>query len=176
VKKIAALILTFLLIGPLYSQDEPEIQQDISLSLVCMEFDGSHSQIPEKVSLIFEEIQKQELQSKIQGDLFGVFFDSPLLEGSGRPVYALGFEIEPDAPVKAPLQKCVYAYEQVATIIHCGHFETVANSVNILLPFIEENDMEIAGPPAEIWRGDPYRDKPEDLKTTILIPVRDKSI
>lgn len=175
-KKTEAFILTFILIGPLFAQNEPEFQHGIFLNLACMEFDGSHSEIFERVSLFFAEIRKQELQSKIKGDLIGIFFDSPLLEHSDRCGYALGFEIEPEVAVDAPLHKYVYAYENVAAMTHCGPFETVANSFNTLLPFIEENGMEIAGPPVEIWQGEPNRDKPEDLQTTILIPVHKKNM
>jgi hypothetical protein len=93
--------------------------------------------------------------------------------GCLRPVYALGFMIEKEILVKAPLVKDQYAYEKIATIIHHGPYETAANSFNSLLASIEEQGLEFDGPPLQIWMGDPGRDKPEELKTKIIIPVKE---
>jgi len=171
-RKITCILLTFLVSGLLYCQDSVEIQEGVSFWYVCMEFEGAHSQISEKALMLFEEIYKQELQSKVSGDLFGVFFDSPLLGEGMRSVYALGFIIDKEIPVKVPLVKYQYAYEKIATVIHHGPYETTANSFNSLLASIEEKGLEIEGPPVQIWMGDPDRDKPEDLKTKIIIPVK----
>jgi effector-binding domain-containing protein len=173
-KKSVFVMLFIILTCFLFSQERAEIQDGISFKYICMEFSGSHSQIPEKVPVFLKEIHKQKLQSKVEGDLFGVFFDSPLLMKGGRPVYALCFRIDKDIPVKMPLLKLLYEHEKVATIIHRGPYETAANAFNIILPFIEDRDLEIIGPPAVIWMSDPHQDKPEDLKTKIIIPVAEK--
>jgi effector-binding domain-containing protein len=175
VKKLAIFILALLLTGVLYSQEKPEIQDGISFRYIGMEFSGSHSRIPEKVPAFLKEIHEQKIQSDVVGDLFGVFFDSPLLTTGRRPVYALGVRIEKDLTVKMPLLKLLYEYDQVATIIHHGPYETAANAFNIILPFIEEKELEIAGPYVVIWMGNPRHDKPEDLKTKIIIPVKGKN-
>jgi effector-binding domain-containing protein len=164
-----------LICGLLNGQDSIEIQEGISFWYVCMEFEGAHSQISEKAPLLFEEIYKQELQSKVRGDLFGVFFDSPLLGEGKRSVYALGFIIDKEIAVEMPLIKYRYVFQKIATVIHHGPYETVANSFNNLLASIEEQGLEIDGPPLQIWMGDPRRDKPEELMTKIIIPVRRNS-
>ena len=169
---MTCIFLTALICGLLYGQDTMEIQEGISFWYVCMEFEGAHSQISEKAPMLLEEIYKQELQSKVSGHLFGVFFDSPLLGEGKRSVYALGFIIDKEIPIKVPLVKYQYAYEKIATVTHHGPYETAANSFNKLLASIEEQGLEIAGPPLQIWMGDPRQDKPEELKTKIIIPVK----
>ena len=171
-KKPAACFLVFCLPLLLSGQAEVQIKENISFRYMGMEFEGSHSQISEKVPLFIQEIQKQNLLSEAQGDIFGVFFDSALLGEKAGVVYCLGVRILEDTVVEAPLMILTYEHDKAAVMIHSGPYETVANAFNIILPFIEENGWEISGPPLELWMGDPRRDKPEDLKTRIFIPVK----
>jgi len=173
-RKTACFFLSIFISCFLYSLDTAEVQEGISFWYICMEFEGTHSQISEKAGLLFEEIYKQELQKKVRGDFLGVFFDSPLLNEGKRPVYALGFMTDKGILVKAPLVKQLYEYKKVAVAIHYGPYETVANSFNNLLASIESQGLEVNGPPLQIWMGDPRRDKPEELKTKIVIPVKEK--
>ena len=171
-RQTTCLVLIVLICGCLCGQGSLEIQEGISVWYVCMEFDGAHSLISEKAPLLFEEIYKQELQSKVSDDLFGVFFVSPLLGEGRRPVYALGFIIDKEIPVEVPLLKYRYAFQRIVTVIHHGPYETAANSFNSLLASIEDQDLKIDGPPLQIWMGDPRQDKPEKLRTKIIIPVK----
>jgi len=139
-KKIVFVFFMISLTVSLHSQGDVEIKDGISFEYVCMEFEGSHSQIAEKIPFLFSEIRNQELQPKITGDVIGVFLK--------------------------------YEFDRVAEITHHGPFDTVANSFNIILSYIGENGLEIDGPPAEIWIGNPSQDRPEDLKTRIIILVR----
>ena len=126
--------------------------------------------------ILFSEIRKQSLQTKIGGDVLGVFFDSSLLKENKDDFYALGFSIDQGTSLAAPLKMRTYDYEKTAEITHYGPFETVANSFSVILSYIEENGLEIAGPPVEIWMGDPSQDKPEELKTRIIIPVKQLNV
>lgn len=171
-KKIITILFFCSLTFFLYSQETVEIKEGINFSYVCMEFNGSHSQITANMPILFSEIRKQSLETKIGGDVLGIFFDSSLLKEKKDDFYVLGFSIDQNSSIAAPLKMRTYEYDRTAEITHYGPFETVANSFSIILSYIEENELEIAGPPAEIWMGDPSRDKPGDLKTRIIIPVR----
>ncbi len=172
------LLMLFMLLiffcSPVQCQQPVEIKENASFWYVCMEFEREHYLIPEKVGPFVQEVRRQELQSKVRGDLFGIFFDSPVIvEGRGK-TWGLGFKIAEETTVHLPLKNRLFSYEKVATAIHRGPFETVMNTFNVLISYLEEHGFEVIGPPVEIWIGDPARDKPEDLKTEILIPVRAK--
>jgi effector-binding domain-containing protein len=171
-KKIVIILFMVSLILSLHSQGTVEIKEGTNFSYVCMEFKGSHSQITENIPALFLEIRKQSLETKIVGDVLGVFFDSSLLEEEKSDFYVLGFRMDQNSLVASPLEVRTYEFDRTAEITHLGPYETVASSFSIILSYIEENGLEIAGPPAEIWMGDPSQDKPEDLKTRIIIPVR----
>lgn len=171
---IFLLWLTAVLWSPVQGQQPVEIKESVSFWYVYMEFTESHYLIPEKVGLFMQEIQRQELQSKVQGDLFGIFYDSPVIvEGRGK-TWGLGFKIAEDTNVQQPLKKKLFYYEKIATTVHQGPFETAANSFNTVISSLEEQGLEVIGPPVEIWIGNPAQDKPEELKTEILVPVRAK--
>jgi effector-binding domain-containing protein len=52
----------------------------------------------------------------------------------------------------------------------------VANKPLMLLaPVIEEKELEVIGPPVEIWLDDPNQVKPEEYQTEIVIHVREKN-
>ena len=168
---ILALMLVSLVISN-HSQEKVEIKEATNFSYMCMEFRGSHSLIPENMPILFSEIRKQFLETKITGDVLGIFFDSSLLGEEKSDFYVLGFRTDQNSLVASPLQVRTYEFDKTAEITHHGPYETVSSSFSIILSYIKENGLEIAGPPAEIWMGDPSRDNPGDLKTRIIIPVR----
>jgi len=173
-KPVVILLLAILVCSLIQAQEPVKIKENTPFWYLYMEFQDSHYLIPDKVGPFIQEIRKQGIQSKVEGDIFTVFFDSPVIvEGRGES-WGLGFKIAPEIPVELPLKKQRYDYQKIATIIHKGPFETAPNSFNILLAYLEECGLEVVGPPVEIWIGDPAQDKPEDLKTEIILPVREK--
>lgn len=61
-------------------------------------------------------------------------------------------------------------------MIYKGPYDTVGQAYNIILPFIEENNFEVIGPPVERWLDDPNQVKLEDCRTEIIIPIREKGV
>ena len=168
-----ALILLFTI--TCYSQERVTISNSPSFWYVYMEFQGSHYEgLPEKFDLFVQELRRQEFLPKISGDSFCIFFDSPLQVAERDTVWGVGFEIEKDTPVQSPLKKKEFAYEWIAAIICKGpHEPAVGNAHSIIIPYIEENGLEVVGPPVEIWHGNTREDKSEDLSVEILIPIRE---
>lgn len=173
-KKILIFVLTLLVVTMLHAQGEVEIKEGKLFWYVCMEFQGPHYEgLPEKFGMFIQELRKQELPPKISGDSFCIFFDSDLQVAEQDTVWGLGFETQKDADVQLPLKKREYNYQKIATITNRGPYETVGNAYNIIIPYIEENGLKVIGPPVEIWRGNPQEDKPEDLTSEIIIPIRE---
>ena len=171
-KNMVIILLLISLMISLHSQEKVEIKEGTNFSYVCMEFKGSHSLIPENMPILFSEIRKQSLETKITGEVLGIFFDSSLLKEEKSDFYVLGFRMDQNSSVASPLEMRTYEFDRTAEITHSGPYETAGSVFSIILSYIEKNGLEIAGPPAEIWIGDPSRDKPEDLKTRIIIPVK----
>jgi len=162
------------LILTLFAQQPVKIKDATPFWFVYMEFKGSRIETPEKVSIFFQEIRKQELQTSISNDLFCILFDSPYQVGEARDVWALGFEIPEDTPVQLPLKKSQYHYRKIATMIYKGSYDTVGHAYNIILPYLEERDFEIVGPPVEKWLDDPHQVHPEECRTELIVPIREK--
>jgi AraC family transcriptional regulator len=175
-KKVFILVVGFLLVTSLYPEDQVNIKEHISFWYVFLEVKGSRLETLEKIQIFLQEIQKQELQSKISGSLFCVLFDSTLQVEGIRDVWALGYKVSEDTVARPPLKKAEYHYKKVATMIYKGPYDTVGQAYNIILPFIEENNFEVIGPPVERWLDDPNQVELDECRTEIIIPIRQKGV
>ena len=173
--KINYFLLTALSITILLNAQEQqvEIKDGTPFSYVFMTFSGTHYQIPEKIPVFIGEIRKQQLQSKISGDLFGIYFDFRGQVAGVDTVWGLGFKMSKDTTVQLPLKKAQYNYEKIVRMIHVGPYEMVNLAYNVMIAYLEENGMEIIGPPIETWLdANPDQVEPEQHRTEIIIPVR----
>ena len=136
----------------LYAQGEVKIKDGTPFMYVYMEFQGHHYEsLHDKFGMLIQELRNQELLPKISGDSFCIFFDSPLQVVGRDKVWGLGFKIQKDASVQAPLIMKKFDYPKVVTIISKGPYETaLGNAQNIIIPYIEEKGLEVVGPPIEI--------------------------
>jgi effector-binding domain-containing protein len=159
-------------LSPQAAQELPRIINAEPFCYAVMDFQVSQMLVPDKIGVFLEEVRKQGLFPKTQSGVFLIDYDTPLISGEKGQGWGFGFKIAADAEVRPPLLKKTFAYPLIATIIYRGPFETSNNAYNVLVPFLEEEGYEVVGPTVEIWSGDPDRDKPEDLKTEIILPVR----
>jgi DNA gyrase inhibitor GyrI len=173
-KKIIFCVMTFSIAFELNGQEQQqvEIKDGTPFSYVYMEFSGSHYQIPQKIPLFIQEARKQQLQTKVTGDLFGIYFDFRGQVSGVDTVWGFGFKMVKDTTVQLPLKKAQYNYEKIARMIHVGPYVLVGLAYSVMIPLIEEKGMEVIGPPIETWLDDPDQVKPEDCRTEVIIPVR----
>lgn len=167
---VMAFSFTFACIGQ--EQQQVEIKDGTPFSYVYMEFSGSHYQIPEKIPVFIQEARKQQLQTKVTGDLFGISFDFGAQVTGADTVWGLGFKMAKDTTVQLPLKKAQYNYEKIARMIHVGPYVLVDLAYSVMIPLIEEKGMEVIGPPIETWLDDSDQVQPEDCRTEVIIPVR----
>lgn len=173
-KKIIILVFGLSFAISVYPQNQVNIKENISFWYVFMEIKGSRFETPEKIRIFSQEIQKQELESKISGSVFCILFDSPLQVEGVRGYWGLAYNISEDTIVLLPLKKARYSYKKAATMIYKGSYDTVGQGYSVIIPFIEENNLEVIGPPLEMWLDDPNQVKLEECRTEIVIPVREK--
>lgn len=170
-----ALTIAFTLQGQ--EQQQIEIINGTPFRYLYMDFSGSHYLIPEKIPVFFQEIRKQELVNNISGDLFCIYFDFEAQVMAVDTVWGLGFKIRKDTTIHLPLKIANYEYDTLVRMIHIGPYEMVDLTYSKMIPYIEDNGMEVIGPPIETWLDeDPSQVNPENLRTEVIIPVREKTI
>ena len=169
-KKIVCLLLLILFCA-IRVMGQVEVTEGTPFWYVYMEFQGSHDQIPQGLGHLYQEAAKQNLQSLFSRPSFGIFFDSFLRGEDADTVWGLGLQAPEDIEVKLPLNKAKFHYDTVATMIYVGAYASIGLAFNTIVPYIEENNLKIVGPPVEIWMDDPNQVKPQDCRTKVIIPV-----
>lgn len=175
-KKHFLCLVVFALAFALQGQEQQiEIIDGASFQYMYMDFSGSHYLIPEKIPVFFQEVRKQELVKIITGDLFCIYFDFAAQVTDVDTVWGLGFKMIKDTTVHPPLKKANYQYDKLARMIHVGPYEMVGLTYTKMIPYIEQNGMEVIGPPIETWLDeDPSLVDPAHRRTEVIIPVRTK--
>lgn len=159
-------------LGMIQDAEGPQIRQVASFWYVCMDFADSMDM--QKAERYFQELRSQGLAGKVQGDLFRVLDNYPGLETSVKRTWGLAYRIDEGTSVSPPLRVRRFDFPRAIVIVHPGPFEMAHVALNKVVAFVEEKGLLIAGPPLEIWIGNPASDRPEDLKTEIIVPVREK--
>jgi len=168
-----AFALAFALQGQ--EQQKIEVKDGTPFRYLFMDFSGSHYLIPDKVPVFFQEIRNQGLVNNISGDLFCIYFDFEAQVTDVDTVWGLGFKMARDTTIHPPLKKANYEYEKLVRMIHIGPYEMVGLAYSRMIPYIEENGMEVIGPPIETWLDeDPNQVDPANRRTEVIIPVRTK--
>jgi effector-binding domain-containing protein len=156
----------------MHVKGQVEVGEATTFSYIYMEFQGSHDQIPQGLGQLYQEAAKQNLQSLFSRASFGIFFDSFLRGEEADTVWGLGLQAPEDIEIKPPLKKAKFQYDTVATMIYVGAYESIGLAFNTIVPYIEEHNLKIVGPPVEIWLDDPNQVKPQDCRTKVIIPVK----
>jgi effector-binding domain-containing protein len=155
----------------LLQAQEPTVQENAPFWYVCMSFRGGEYEVPQRLGDFFQEIQRQGLQSSLLGNPIGIYFNHPLRVTGRDTVWGLGFRISEDAQVKPPLKKMHFNYQKTATMVFMGPYESMGLGLNIMVPYLEENNLEVIGPPIFGWLDDPNRTRPDSCRTEFIIPV-----
>lgn len=169
-KKIGYVLMMFCLVSGLYAQQEPRIRENgENFTYVALECLGSYAQMPQKISELVAEVQKQGLE--MLGGPATLYYNSPdqvkpeeLKWDVCVPVHAL-------EKVAAPLKKGEYKYPTVAEIIYKGPYASSGSAYPPLLQFIAKNGYTVCGPVCETYMDDPASVKPEDCRTLIVVPI-----
>lgn len=119
----------------------------------------------------------------VRSALFGILMDADPRRGVNvldpnvaalpeQITWRLGFEIAADAPIETPLAKASYAWPEVVRVQRTGPYETVYLAFDQLGPFVEEEELALAGPLLVRWLDDPAQTPPEKRRLEILAPVK----
>ena len=156
-----------------HAQEQIQVVENISFSYMYMEFQGPvFSSIYSNIGIFIQEGQKQDLLSKVTSSLFLINYNSNLIVENADSVWGLCYRIPENISVKVPLKKAIYKYDNVIKMNILGPYEIAERAYNEIVPFIDENSMEVIGPPIQIWHDDPALVHPDSCRTEFIIPVR----
>jgi len=172
-------LIVFTLFITLQAQNKVEITEITPFHYVYMEFKGysRFEDFNKYLPQLMQEIKNQGLSSSIRGNLLAVFFETPFQKSKGdfvlsTIVWRLCFQISEEISVKPPLKKGQYNYKKVAKTTHIG---TLGMIYNFIVPYIEEENLEIIGPQLLKIIDKPTRDRPDLLRGVFLVPVRKRN-
>ena len=108
--------------------------------------------------------------SQVSGPPQAIYYDEGFKEKDVD--IEVAFPITRDVPSKGEF-KCreLPGYDQMATTIHKGSYESISGAYNALGKWIETNGYQIIGPLREIYMTDPSKTKPSEYVTEIHFPI-----
>ena len=113
------------------------------------------------------------------GTLKGVQYAGPAMNICHDSEYReKDVDIEVALPVTAPVpesgdirMRTVPGYEQVASVLHKGPFDTIIKAYQFMLGWIERNNYQMAGPDRVLYLNDPNEVAPEEILQELQIPI-----
>ncbi len=131
--------------------------------------EGSFSEIESTVGELMQHMQNQNVFPT--GAMIGIYYGDPGLTDPDRMRWEIGFPINEQAQVLAPLEKKQWVISQVAVSVHQGPYDTIGETIQKIQEWLEENGYSQAGPILERYLDpDPSRASSGGFKTEIWIP------
>lgn len=172
-KKNTWMFVAIVVLTALLQAQEVVIQDSVPFTYAYLECTGSYQQIPAKVGEFMGIFFKQGLTPL--GNFFGLYLNSPGVVKEEELQWRLGFPVEAEATVAAPLQKGECAYTKMAVYLYVGPYEKSADTYVKIMDFIEQSGYKAVGPFMEKYLDmNPQAVKPEELRTEINVPVEKK--
>jgi AraC family transcriptional regulator len=132
---------------------------------------GSFSEIEAAVGELMQHMQNQNVFPT--GSMIEVYHGDPSLSDPDSIQWEVGFPINEQAFVQAPLQKKQWTFTAVAVGVHEGPYEKTGETILKMREWLEENGYVQNGPVLERYLDpDPSRTTPDRLKTEIWLPCK----
>lgn len=130
---------------------------------------GSFEEIESLIGELMQHMQNQNVFPT--GGLIGIFYGDANLSDPEKIQWEMGFPINEQAQVLAPLEKKQWAFTTVAVSLHQGPYEQTGETILKIQEWLEENGYVQNGPILERYHDpDPSRVSGNDLRTEIWIP------
>lgn len=132
---------------------------------------GSLTEIQAAVGELLQQMQSQNVFPT--GSMIGLFHVDPTISDPEKLQWEIGFPINEQAFVQAPLMKKVWSYKTVAVAVHVGPYDKTIETILRMRDWLEENGYTTNGPVLERYLDpDPGNTSPDRLKTEIWIPCK----
>jgi len=132
---------------------------------------GSFSEIEAAVGELLQQMQVQNVLP--MGSMIGIYHGDPTLSDPEKIQWEVGFPINEQALVQAPLQKKQWTFTAVAVSLHEGPYEKTGETILNMRQWLEDNGYVQNGPILERYLDtDPVSTSPDRLKTEIWLPCK----
>lgn len=132
---------------------------------------GSFSEIESTVGELMQHLRNQNVFPT--GSMIGIFHGDPGVSDPESLKWEIGFPVNEQAQVLAPLEKKQWTYLTVAMAIHEGPYDKTGETILKIQEWLEENGYQQDGPVLERYLDpEPARTSPEHLKTEVWIPCK----
>ena len=151
------------------TQEKVTIKEAVPFAYCCIHKKGPFTQIETVIQQLMGAMQSQNIFPA--GPMIGVYYNSPDEVSGSELEWDIGFPVTAQTEPQGPLEKRVWEYSQVASIIHVGAYEDTGTSIMKVAEWMQANDYVQVGPVLERYLTMPTPEtKPEDLKSEIWIP------
>jgi effector-binding domain-containing protein len=151
----------------------PEIKDITPFTYAYLECKGSYAQIPAKINEFMGLFFKQGLIPL--GNFFATYLNSPQQVKEEELQWRLGFPVNADATVAAPLEKGEFKATKAAVYLYIGPYENIGYAYGKIHGFCEQQGYSPIGPTIEKYLDpNPQAVKPEELRTEVNVPVLKK--
>jgi len=153
-----------------------KVRETGSCTVAFIAMKGPYSQIAEAFDKLYGWIGEKGYIPA--GPPSGVYFNVPGQVPDGELAWELRSPVAGDTAASALNEQGLGVKKldsvQVATTMHKGPFDTVAQTYEAMVNWINENGYEIVGPPDEVYITNPQDTPPDKSLTEVRFPVRKK--
>ena len=133
--------------------------------------EGSFSEIESAIAELMRYMQLQNVFPT--GPMIGIFHGDPTLSDPNKIQWEIGFPVDQQAFVQAPLQKKQWTFTTVAVGVHEGPYEKTGETILKMREWLENNGYVQNGPVLERYLdSEPSKTTPDHLKTEIWLPCK----
>lgn len=132
---------------------------------------GSFSEIQAAIGELLQHMQSQNVFPT--GSMMGIFHVDPSMSDPEKMQWEIGFPINEQAFVQAPLMKKIWNFKTVAVAVHVGPYDKTVETILKMKEWLDENGYTQNGPVLERYLDpDPGNTSPDRLKTEIWLPCK----
>ena len=174
--KKLAFMLVLSLCSFVFAGDEEQVVKvkEIEPFLYCaVEMTGSYEQHPEAFQTLYEQAGIQGLGTDMS--TFGIYHNDPSQVPEAELKWEVGFKLEEEAELEAPLVLKKWEHKLLAAIDYEGSFsgEALGLAFQKLFPWVGKNGYTPSGPTMEKFTDMPTQNSDGEWegKVVILLPV-----
>jgi len=175
------IVLFFLFLTPIFSSSSAITQVGGTINVEIKEVEpfvycslprqGSFSDVQAAVGELLQYMQTQNVFPT--GSMIGIYHSDPTMSDPEKIRWEVGFPINEQALVQAPLAKNIWNFKTVAVAVHVGPYDKTGETILKMREWLEGNGYAQNGPVLERYLdSDPGNVSPEKLRTEIWLPCK----
>ncbi|MDD8021404.1 MAG: GyrI-like domain-containing protein [Acidobacteriota bacterium] len=155
----------------LLSGDEVEIKEVEPFVYCSLSRTGSFSEIEAVIGELMQQMQSQNVFP--MGSMISIYHGDPTQSDLDKIQWEVGFPINEQALVQAPLEKKQWTFTTVAITVYDGPYEKIGETISNMHRWLEDNEYVQNGPILERYLdADPASTSSDRLRVEIWLPCK----